>query len=107
LSRRSRAGVTNGRLPLHLAAVFFPEAVVAHGGGSVFEGLGDEAAVEGIAVVVESATRVLPFMSPQQPLPCLIGAGSSSATGLPRWVMTNDFPARVWWRRRERLALAS
>jgi hypothetical protein len=40
-----------GRLPLDFAAVFFPVAVVGDGGGAGFEGLGDEEAVEGIAVV--------------------------------------------------------
>jgi hypothetical protein len=46
-------------LPLHLAAVFFPIAVVGHGDGAMLKCLGDKEAVEGIAVVVgESAETV-------------------------------------------------
>jgi hypothetical protein len=39
------------RLPLHFAAVCFPVAVVGHGSGAVFDGLGDEETVEWVAVM--------------------------------------------------------
>ena len=55
-------GAAPGRpSPLHFAAVFFPVAVVGDGDGAGFEGLGDEKAVKGIAVVVGEGLQAVEF----------------------------------------------